>query len=284
MTSRPVPVQAQAAEPARTIVFSHANGFPAGTYRVLLQAWRDAGFRVIALEKFGHDAAYPVRSNWRPTRDELIAFIDREAAGERVHMVGHSLGGILSFLVACKRPDMAASVVLIDSPLISGWRAHGLQVFKATGLVRRVSPGKVSQHRRWQWPSAQAAHAHFAGKAMFRRWDAQVLQDYISSGVEPDPQGPEGSVRLAFRREVETRFYNTLPHHFDRLMHRHAPCCPVHFVGGTQSAEMRQAGMEATRRLVKERLQLIEGTHLFPMERPVETVQAVLRAIGHGAC
>ena len=39
----------------KTIVFSHANGFPAGTYRQLFEAWRAAGFTVHAVEKFGHD-------------------------------------------------------------------------------------------------------------------------------------------------------------------------------------------------------------------------------------
>ena len=262
----------------RTLIFSHANGFPAGTYRQLFERWRAEGWRVLALEKFGHDARYPVRSNWAPTRDELLAFVQREAPGERVHLVGHSLGGILSFLAACKKPDIAASVVLIDSPIIGGWRAHGLQVFKATGLVKRVSPGKVSCRRRWQWPSAEAALAHFANKHAFKRWAPGVLEDYMACGMEPDPA--TGGVRLAFKREIETRFYNTLPHHFNALLHRHPPRCPVHFVGGTQSAEMRQAGMEATRRLVKERITMIEGTHLFPMERPEQTAQAVLQAIG----
>jgi pimeloyl-ACP methyl ester carboxylesterase len=263
---------------AGTIVFSHANGFPAGTYRTLFDIWRAAGWHVLAPEKLGHDPAYPVRSNWSPTRDELLAFIQREAPGQAVHLVGHSLGGILSLLAACRKPEVAASVVMIDSPLIGGWRAHGLQVFKATGLVKRVSPGKVSRFRRWQWPSREQAHRHFAAKATFARWDPRVLDDYIAAGTEADPE--TGGVRLAFRREIETRFYNTLPHHFGTLMRRHPPRCPVHFIGGTQSAEMRQAGMEATRRVVKNRITMIEGTHLFPMERPDQTAAEVLRAIG----
>jgi pimeloyl-ACP methyl ester carboxylesterase len=262
---------------AGVLVFSHANGFPAGTYRLLFEQWRAAGWRVVALERFGHDSRYPVRSNWSPTRDELLALVQREAPGQKVHLVGHSLGGILSFLAACKRPDIAASVVLLDSPIIGGWRAHGLQVFKATGLIKRVSPGKVSRLRRWQWPSAAAAHEHFLHKSVFARWDARVLEDYIACGIEPDPDA--GGVRLAFRREVETRFYNTLPHHFEALLRRHPPRCPVYFIGGTQSAEMRQAGMEATRRLAKGRTTMIEGTHLFPMERPQETAAAVLECL-----
>lgn len=263
---------------SRVLVFSHANGFPAGTYRRLFDAWRAAGWTVLALEKFGHDSRYPVRSNWSPTRDELLAFIDASVPpGERVHLVGHSLGGILSLLAACRRPERVASVVLIDSPVVSGWRAHGLRVFKATGLVQRASPGRVSRRRRWQWASIDEAREHFARKSVFARWDPQILEDYLCAGLEPDPA--TGGVRLAFHRDVETRFYDTLPHHFDALMRRHPPRCPVHFIGGTQSAEMRQAGMTATRRLVKDRHAMIEGTHLFPMERPAETVQAVLRAV-----
>ncbi|MDO8273910.1 MAG: hypothetical protein Q7T22_00085, partial [Serpentinimonas sp.] len=49
--------------PAR-IVFSHANSFPAGTYSVLFERLRQLGYRVAAPEKFGHDPAYPVSSNW----------------------------------------------------------------------------------------------------------------------------------------------------------------------------------------------------------------------------
>ena len=48
------------ADPAvRRIVFSHANGFPAGSYRVLFEAWRAAGFEVHAVPKFGHDPRFP---------------------------------------------------------------------------------------------------------------------------------------------------------------------------------------------------------------------------------
>lgn len=264
--------------PKGTIVFSHANGFPAGTYRVLFEAWRKAGWRVIAPDKLGHDPAYPVRSNWSSTRDELLAFVEREAPGEKVHLVGHSLGGFLSLLAACRKPRIAASVVLIDSPLVAGWRAHTIQVFKATGLMGRVSPGKVSQFRRWQWPSADAALKHYAAKSVFARWDPAVLRDYIACGIEPDPE--HGGVRLAFRRDIETRFYNTLPHHLDSVLRRHPPPCPVSFIGGTQSAEMRQVGMTATRRVCKDRITMLEGTHLVPMEKPGATATAVLRAIG----
>ncbi len=261
-----------------TLVFSHANGFPAGTYRQHFDRWREAGWRVVAIERFGHDPAFPVTSNWPHLRDQLIALVDAQARGAGpVCLVGHSLGGYLSLLAACRRPDLAQGVVLLDSPVVAGWRAHGVQVAKATGLIKRVSPGRISRTRRQHWPSAEAAHRHFAAKSLFARWDPQVLQDYMQAGLEPDPT--QAGVRLAFDRAVETRIYNTLPHHFGTLLRRHPPACPVHYLGGTRSAEGRQVGMAMTRALTHGRIGWIEGTHLYPMERPLETAQAVLGAL-----
>lgn len=261
----------------QTIVFSHANGFPAPTYRVLFDAWRAAGWQVLAIDKFGHDPHYPVTSNWPRLRDQLIDFVQAQCPGQRVHLVGHSLGGYLSLLAACRVPAIARSVLLVDSPVLTGWRAHSVRVAKVTGLIKRVSPGRVSRSRRWQWPSAEDALRHYARKHVFARWDPRVLRDYIACGTEPDPEAATpGGVRLAFKREVETRLYNTLPHQMGALLKAHPPRCDVRFLGGTQSAEVRQVGLAATRALTHGRMQWLEGSHLFPMEKPDATAAAVL--------
>ena len=258
-----------------TIVFSHANGFPAGTYRVLFDRWRDAGWRVEAVERFGHDPRYPVTSNWPHLKAQLIDFIESLQAGP-VALVGHSLGGFLSLIVACARPDLARSLVMLDSPVIAGWRAHSVQVVKATRLIGKVSPGKISQSRRYHWPSSEDVHRHFATKAVFARWDPRVLADYVASGFESAPQG---GMQLVFDRMVETRIYNTIPHHLQRLIHKHPPQCPVHFVAGQRSVEIRQVGMAATRALTRNSIAWLDGTHLFPMEHPDQTAQEVLAAL-----
>jgi len=259
---------------ADVIVFSHANGFPAGVYRQLFEVWRAHGYDVHALDKFGHDPAWPVTSNWPHLRDQLIAFIDAEVGGQ-AWLVGHSLGGMVSVLAASKRPDLARGVVLLDSPIIAGWRAHSLQVAKATGLMPRITPSRVSRSRRQAWPSLAAVREHFAKKSAFARWDPRVLEDYVKGGFVR--RG--GQVVLAFDREVESRIYDTLPHHMQRVLRRHPLRCPLAFIGGQQSAESRQAGVEATRRLAGERFVWTEGTHLFPMEHPDTTAAEVLRLL-----
>lgn len=256
------------------IVFSHANGFPAGTYRRLFEHWRAAGHSVHAVEKFGHDPAYPVTGNWPHLRDELLHFTER-ATTAPVVFVGHSLGGYLSVLAAAKRPDLACGVLLLDSPVISGWKARALQIAKATGLGERYSPGRVSRRRRQHWPDAEAAFAHFAAKPAFARWAPEVLRDYIAAGTEPHA----GQHRLAFDREVETAIYLTLPHHIPRVLRAHPLACPMAFLGGTASAEVRQVGLRTTERLTAGHLRWIEGGHLFPMERPDETAATVLEML-----
>ena len=155
---------------AQTLVFSHANGFPAGCYRVLFERWRDAGWTVHALPRIGHDPRYPVTSNWPHLRDELLHFIQDEVRPTGpVMLAGHSLGGLLSLLVACRKPGLARGLVMLDSPVIDGWRAHSVRVVKSTGLMKRISPGKISHQRRYEWPSLEEAHAHFAAKHKFAR-------------------------------------------------------------------------------------------------------------------
>lgn len=260
------------------IVFSHGNGFPAGTYGVLLHELQARGFEVCAIDRFGHDAQYPVTDNWPHLVQQLVDFVETQTrrAGEPAYLVGHSLGGLLSLMAAAQRPDLARGVVLIDSPIIGGWRATTLGVIKRTPIVSSFSPGAVSRKRRYHWPDRDAALAHFQHKKAFARWDAQVLQDYIDHGTREEltPQGARRRV-LCFERDVETHIYNTVPHHLEALLRRHPLKCPVAFIGGIHSLEMKRGGMALTDRLIRQRKMMLDGGHLIPMEKPRATAAAV---------
>lgn len=260
------------------IVFAHANGYPSGTYRVLFEAWRAAGHAVHAIERLAHDPAYPVTSNMPKLRDELGAFVERQVAadgGALPWIVGHSLGGVLGLMLACRCPDLVRGLVLLDSPLFTGWRGHGLKMLKTSGLIHRLPEAKVALRRRQRWPSRDAVLTHFAGKSVFARWDPRVLADYVQAGFDE----ADGEVVLGFRRDIESRIYTALPHHLGTLMKKHPPRCPVAFLAGRQSTLLRQAGVNGARALAGERFQWTDGGHLFPMEHPDETAAAVLRLI-----
>lgn len=258
-------------------MFAHANGFVAGTYSLLFDAWRDAGWRVLAPGKLGHDPAHPVTSGWPHLRDELLAYIRREAGSAPVVLAGHSMGGYLSLLCASRLPAaQVRAVVLLDAPIVAGWRSQGFRVLKATGLIRHGGPGKVSARRRTHWPDLQSARQHFENKRVFAAWDTRCLQHWVAHGFE---RAPDGGVQLAFRRDVETRIYETLPHHVESLLRRHPLRCPVAYVEGTASTEGRQLGLGYVRRLAGAHWRRIEGSHLFPMEQPEATARAVIELL-----
>ena len=263
------------------IVFFHGNSFPASTYRLLFRHLRARGFGVKAIDMLGHDPRYPVDNNWRSLVEQVADFTRAkvEKLGEPVWMVGHSLGGILSAMVAARHPHLVRGVLLLDSPIVGGWRSTALGMIKGAQLVGSVSPATMSHKRRNSWPSAEAALEHFRHKKAFAHWDAEVLQDYIAHGTVDH----EGKRVLAFDREIETKIYNTIPDNLDRLFKRHPLKCPVSFIGGRQSREMRLVGMSMTDQLTKGRTMMVDGSHLFPMERPLVTacaIEASLRNMG----
>lgn len=257
--------------PKPLLHFAHANSYPAGTYRQFFNLLRKQ-FDVRALDMHAHDATYPVTPGWPHLVDELIA--ELETYPEPVILVGHSLGGMLSLMAARKRPDLARCVVLLDSPVVAGWRALLVRITRHWAWANRYSPARFSEKRRNVWPSVAAASEHFGSKDMFAAWAPGVLDDYLEHGLKPHPNG----VQLRFTREVETEVYRALPHHLDTVVDGRYPV-PVGFVGGRESVECRQAGLAATRRLVGKHFVQVPGGHLFPMEAPAVAARETIKMI-----
>lgn len=259
------------------IVFSHANSFPASTYRVLFKSLRARGYAVKAIEKFGHDARYEVTDNWPQLVQQLADFVQTQVdkTGNKAWLIGHSLGGFLSLMVAAHHPALAHGVVLVDAPFLSGWRSTALGMAKATSLAGSLGPGRVSRQRRNTWESIDAAYAHFRHKKAFAQWNDQVLLDYVTHGTTE----VNGQRELAFEREIETRIYNTLPDNLDNVLKRHPLKCPVSFIGGCDSWELKKIGLARTEKLTKGRIMMLDGSHLFPMERPLATAAAIEAAL-----
>ena len=263
------------------VIFSHGNSFPASTYKVMLDSVRQRGFGVSAIEKYGHDAAYPVTNNWPHLVQQLADFAQAhlDTKGEAAYLVGHSLGGLLSLMCAIKHPHLAKGVLLLDSPILGGWRATTVGLAKKTSLMGSISPGRVSQSRRMHWPDKATAMAHFQHKKAFAKWAPQVLQDYITYGTEE----LDGEQVLAFDRDIETAIYNTIPNKIESMIKRHPLKCPVSFIGGTHSREMRLGGMSNLPQITKSRIMILDGSHLFPMEKPLAAaaaIEAALRNLG----
>ncbi len=271
------------------LVFSHANGFPAGTYGVLFEQLNGLGYNVQALDKFGHDPRYPVTDRWTLLVRHLAEFTTQTVQNHNgpLYLVGHSLGGVLSLICAALHPTLGGrpvqGVVMLDSPGVLGWRAALFALAKRTPWIEQLTPAKLSRYRRNTWANAEEARANFARKPLFAQWHPQALKDYIEHGTH-DVDTPEGKRRvLTFKREVEVEIFNTLPHDLGRLLRRHPPACPVAYLGAEESEYLAVFGRHLAQRLRMQRhpdrLQTLPGTHLFPLEQPEATAQAVHLAL-----
>ncbi len=267
------------------IIFSHGNSFPASTYGVLFQSLKARGFQIQAIEKFGHDPRYPVTSNWPNLVQHWADFASQEVekSGQPAFLVGHSLGGFLSLMCAARHPQLGGQkvggVLMLDSPVLGGWRAKALSVAKRAKLVGSISPGAISRKRRHQWLGRDEVLAHFRSKKAFACWDEQVLRDYIDHGTHDEGGTAQGQRLLSFDRDVETAIYNTLPDNLEQLLRSHPLQCPSTFIGGRQSAEMKQVGMAMTQKVTQGRIMMLDGSHLFPMEKPLATAAAIEAAL-----
>jgi pimeloyl-ACP methyl ester carboxylesterase len=258
-----------------TLVFSHANGFPLPVYRRLLDALRPE-FDSTGVLRFGHDPSRPVTVGWPYLVDELVEFVNALPGRDGpLWLAGHSLGGYLSVLAAKHLHPRVAGIVLLDSPVIAGITAAMLHLGRATGLDRWVMPLRQTLQRRRHWPDVDAAQAHYAGKAMFARWDPRMLRDYAEHCTISNGRGQR---ELLFDRDIEYRIYRSLP--TARVANAGAALrIPVAFIGGRRSREVRHAGLGPTRALVGPRLYWTGGSHLFPMETPDETARLIRTAI-----
>jgi triacylglycerol lipase len=68
--------------------------------------------------------------------------------GSRVHIVGHSLGGMLARGLAVRRPDLVAGIVTLGSPMLAPG-AHHVTLTKSVEMLVRLSragwPGLMSE-------------------------------------------------------------------------------------------------------------------------------------------
>ena len=174
------------------LIFNHANGFNAVTYRSIL-APLASSLRILAPDLRGHGGTrLPTgmdgRRDWHDHRDDLISLLEA-FPGPPVVMAGHSMGGTSSLLAAAERPDRVSQLVLFD-PVIWGGLTN---VLFRTPLLRRFSDRiplvKSARRRRATFDSREQALAAYRGRGAFKGWPDTVLIDYLADGLTPVDDG-----------------------------------------------------------------------------------------------
>jgi 3-oxoadipate enol-lactonase len=183
--------------------------------------------------------------------DDAAALIEREAAGEKVHFVGLSMGGMTAQSLAARRPELLRSVVIANSspnyPDQTPWKAR-VQAVASQG-VAAIAPGAVSRWLTPEWVSTFEGET--AAKALQKTLEATDATGYIASC---------NAVAAIDFRESNRRI-----------------AVPTLVVGGLQDeATPMMMSKQMADAIPGARLVSINAAHLSAVERPAEFAQLLI--------
>lgn len=250
------------------IVFLHATGFNARTYRTLLEPTGER-FSVLALDARGHGrSTLPAKTagytSWRRHRDDLIAVLEHFTAP--VTLAGHSMGATVSLLTAGKRTDLVAGLALIE-PVILPAAGYAASQIPLAPLVQRMTMPLATgaSRRRARFDSREAAIAGLTGRGVFKAFPAEVIADYVGDGLVEDGKG--GFV-LACAPKYEAATYCAQRHDPWEALRKVTD--PLVLLRAEKFSTISEAAMHRVAAIKADaRVATVEDVgHMLPMERP----------------
>lgn len=251
------------------LVFSHANGFNARTYRTIL-APLAADYRILAVDMRGHgrsDLPTPVetRRSWDDLRADLLAFLEAAGVDRPVVLAGHSMGATVSLLTAAAAKQTARALVLFEPVILP----RGVQ-----GVPEDSPLAQGALRRRAVFPSREAAIEAYTGRGAFKTWPSDILADYVQDAFR---DLPDGSVTLSATPAWEFSNFTRQAHDSLEALRRLA--CPTRIFKAEHNSTCRldpgaadglpNVGIETC----------VGASHFLPMERPELVRTALIEAI-----
>lgn len=253
------------------IHFAHGNGFPALCYKQLLECL-ETRYRCFYINQIGHNPIYPVGENWHNLVLELLASIKQQAR-KPVIAIGHSLGGVLSFLAAIEQPELFKAVILLDAPLIGPFKSGIVRLAKALGFIDRITPAYKTKGRRTYWQSRDELLNYLRTRDFFKTFSESCLNDYIDYGLTHQTDG----YHLRFDRQIEYQIYRTIPHTIPKLSGKLV--VPTALLYGNKSDVVGSSDVRYMKKYFHAQCIEIQGSHLFPMENPIQVAQEIMHTI-----
>ncbi len=262
------------------VVFAHANGFNAMTYRSILGPL-SLSLRIIAMDQRGHGASrMPAdphgRRSWSDLRDDLLALLETLGDGP-VILAGHSMGATASLLAAQERPDRVRALVLFDPVVLPRWTStlmHRLP-WLATRIYGRMPLTRGALRRRSVFDSFGAAFRAYRGRGAFRTWPEIMLADYVAGGFR---EREDGTVELSCAPAWEASNFAAQGNDTWRALDRALAPIDI-YQSATQSACRIGSAASLKRRHPRLNVQTVpQTTHFLPMERPDLVRDALLNA------
>ena len=259
------------------LVFSHATGFNAQTYRQLFKQI-DPSIDVYAIDQRGHGLtsakadSHKLKS-WRTYENDLIAFIDW--LDRPVILAGHSMGGAVSTKVAAMRPDRVKALVLIEPVIMPA------MIDPVMGIVRKFNLGQLiplassAKNRRASFSSVDEAVENYTNKGAFKSWSRTWIEDYVIGGTVNNSQG---GISLSCKPEWESKTFavsGNKPWSAIKELK-----CPITVIKGEVGSSLHPLAVSRLKKYHPDidYTLMKNASHFLPMEHPDQVAKIIQNA------
>ncbi len=256
----------------------HGNGFSSGSLMAMADAM-PVGWTLMASDLPGHGLT-PVSNmewpDWNVMADRLAQNVLSKGV-QPVVGVGHSMGGVITLLMAAQYPELFSRIILLDPVLFPTHMLVGQRVVKASGLWGNMPLVKRARSRQHRWPSQDDMEVSLSKKSLYRYWHPTAFKNFCTTGSHVTDRG----VELACSPDWEARIFSSVPRALWSSVRKLS--VPTHILMADHGFDFIPAGVRRARRLnANISSQVLGGSHCFPMEQPFETaahIRALIEAV-----
>ncbi len=267
------PVLLEIGGQGQPLLFAHANGYPPGSYRQFFASLCEH-FTITAVEHrpLWGEREPPRRLRWQLFVDDLLVAL-RDRYDAPAWVMGHSMGGTIAALAARREPGLFRGLVLLDPVFLPDRWVIATQLMPER--QRRQMPMiRRALGRPEFFESHEEAFAFYRSKRAFRGLSDTALRDYVEASKQTVE---EGGVQLRYSGAWEAAVYGSAPRVASALKRLTVPTLGLR---GRDSDTLRP-DMWSRWHHWQPRAQFLEvaGGHLFPLEHPRETADAITGAL-----
>ena len=250
----------------------HGNGFCARTLRPATEALYGVG-DIWFTDVPGHGlSAQPAHDmpDWLRIARRVGDALERNSEGRPVIGIGHSMGGVLTLMLAAERPQLFSRIILLDPVLFSPEVVLAQRLMRKTGLWKRTGLVKAVAARRALWPDAVTARDELARKSLYRNWAPEALDEFIAGGLRPVDE----EVALACNPAWEASIFGSYPRGLWHAVRKLNVRTDI-LVASESYGFIARAVRRAVASNANIHWQPVMGTHCFPMESPAMATRLI---------
>lgn len=252
----------------QSLILLHGTGFPPHLWHpIAVQLSKDYRVAVPFYSDHIEPEAGKNAVSWMSLAEDLALFC-RNLNIEKPFIVGHSMGASVATISEANCGLKAAAMVLIE-PIFLIPELYGIPF-----TIKDHPFASKSIKRINGWHDEDELRNYLQSKALFQKWDHDILELYIQHGYE---KAPDGRVRLVCSPQREAVLF------MGGMMQNPWPLftqvdCPVLVMEGEDSENRIYVQLESAASFVRQgAYRLIKRAgHLIPMEKPKEVTAVIL--------